>query len=171
MVIGSRQRVASLEGEINLSLFHTELERVQSVKCLGVTIDEYLTWNNHILSIRQIKKVKPVLKVENSIDIYRSIIEPYFTYCCIVWDTIGETQMANLQNLQNRVARIITGASYLKRSCDLLAELGWLNLEAMRQRQKAILMFKVLIGLTPRICLKCLHIRPLFKIMDCDLPK
>ena len=53
MVIGSRQRVASLEGEINLSLFHTELERVQSVKCLGVNIDEYLTWDNHILSIRQ----------------------------------------------------------------------------------------------------------------------
>ena len=159
MVIGSRQRVASLEGEINLSLFHTELERVQSVKCLpvGVNIDEYLTWDNHILSIRQkvtrnlsiLKKVKPVLKVENLIDIYRSIIEPYFTYCCIVWDTIGETQMANLQKLQNRAARIITGASYLKRSCDLLAELGWLNLEVMRQRQKAILMFKVLNGLTP----------------------
>ena len=64
--------------------------------------------------------------------------------------------MANLQKLQNRAARITTGASYLKRSCDLLAELGWLNLEAMGQRQKAILMFKVLNGLTPRICLKCL---------------
>ena len=52
-VIGSRQRVASLEGEINLSLFHTELERVQSVKCLGVNIDEFLAWDNHIL-IRKI---------------------------------------------------------------------------------------------------------------------
>ena len=45
MVIGSRQRVASLEGEISLSLFHTELERVLSVKCLRVNIDEYLTWD------------------------------------------------------------------------------------------------------------------------------
>ena len=80
--------------------------------------------------------------------------------------------MANLQKLQNRAAHIITGASYLKRSCDLFTELGWLNLEAMRQRQKAILMFQVLNGLTfPRICLECLHIRPLFKIMDCGLPK
>ena len=56
--------------------------------------------------------------------------------------------MANLQRLRNRAARIITGASCLKRSWDLLAELGWLNLEEMRQRQKAILMFKVLNGLT-----------------------
>ena len=74
--------------------------------------------------------------------------------------------MANLQKRQNRAARIITRCL-----CDLLAELGWLNLEAMRQRQKAILIFKVLNGLTPRICLKCLQIRPLFRIMDCDLPK
>ena len=52
--------------------------------------------------------------------------------------------MANLQKLQNRAARIITKASYLKRSRDLLTELRWLNLEAMRKRQKAILMFKIM---------------------------
>ena len=158
MVIGSRQRVASLEGEIALSLFNTELEKGRSVKCLGVNIDENLTWEDHMLSIRQkisrnlsmLKRIKPVLKLENLTHIYRSIIEPYFTYCCIVWDTIGDTQMANLQKLQNRAARIITGVSYLKRSRDLLIELGWINLEAMRNRQKAILMFKILNGLAPQ---------------------
>ena len=83
MVIGLRQREASLEGEKSVSLFHTELKRAQSVKCLGANIDEYLSI--HILSIRQKvtrnlsilkKRVKPVLKVENLIDIFRSIIEP-----------------------------------------------------------------------------------------------
>ena len=53
MVVGSRQRVASLGGDIALSLFNTELEKVHSVKCLGVNIDEHLTWENHMLSIRQ----------------------------------------------------------------------------------------------------------------------
>ena len=157
MVIGSRQRVASLEEDIALSLLGTELEKVNSVKCLGVDIDEYLTWDNHMLSIRKkvtrnlgvLRRVKPFLKTENLIVIYRSIIEPYFTYCCIVWDSISETQIANLQKLQNRAARIITGASYLQRSSDVLCELGWMTLEAMRKRQKAILMFKILNGLTP----------------------
>ena len=73
MVIGSRQRVASLEGEIALSLFNNELEKVRSVKCLGVNIDENLTWEDHMLSIRQkisrnlsmLKRIKPVLKLEN----------------------------------------------------------------------------------------------------------
>ena len=77
-----------------------------------------------MISIRQkvtrglsiLKKVKPELKMG-------SLIEPYFTYCCIVWDSIGDTQVAKLQKLQNRAARIITGASYLKRSSDVLREL------------------------------------------------
>ena len=157
MVVGSRQRVASLEEDIALSLLDTELEKVKSVKCLGVDIDEYLTWDNHMLSIRQkvtrnvsvLRRVKPFLKTENLINIYRSIIEPYFTYCCIVWDSISETQTVNLQKLQNRAARIITGASYSQRSSDVLCELGWMTLETMRKRQKAILIFKILNGLTP----------------------
>ena len=54
-----------------------------------------------------------------------------------------------MQKLQNRAARIITGASYLQRSSDVLCKLGWMTLEAMRKRQKAVLMFKILNGLTP----------------------
>ena len=110
-----------------------------------------------MLSIRQkvtpnlsvLRRVKPFLKRENLLDIYRSIIEPYFTYCCIVWDSVSETQIVNLQKLQNHSAQIITGASYLQRSSDVLCELGWMTLETMRKRQKANLMFKILNGLTP----------------------
>ena len=38
MVIGSRQRVASLEEDIALSLLHTKLEKVNSVKCVGIVM-------------------------------------------------------------------------------------------------------------------------------------
>ena len=54
MVVGSRQRVASLEEDIALSLLDTELEKVKTDKCLGADIDEYLTWDNHMLSNRHI---------------------------------------------------------------------------------------------------------------------
>ena len=102
MVIGSRQRVASLEGEIALSLFNTELEKVHSVKCLGDNIDENLTSEDHMLSIRQkiARNLSRLKRIKNLTHISRSIIETYFTYCCIVWDTIGDTQMTNLHKLQ-----------------------------------------------------------------------
>ena len=137
MLIGSRQRVAALEGNVTPPLNDAVLQQVHSLKCLklGVNVDQNLTWDSHIAIIRKkvtrnvgiLKKVRPVLSRLNLIDIYRSIIEPYFTYCCIVWDSIGETQIKSLEKLQNRVARIITGASYLTRSNDVLDQLGWLN--------------------------------------------
>ena len=98
-------------------------------------------------------------------------MSPYFTYCYIVWDNISDMQIVNLQKLQNHAAQIITDASYLQRSSDILCELGWMTLETMRKRQKAILMFKILNGLTPPFCLKCSLIAPLFMIMDCDVPE
>ena len=130
---------------------------MHSLKCLGVNVDQNLTWDSHIASSREkvtrdvgiLKKVRPDLNRLNLIDIYRSLIEPYFTYCCIVWDFIDETQINSLQHLQNRMARIITGAPYLTRSTDALDQLGWSNLAEQRQYQKAIMMFNIINGLAP----------------------
>ena len=43
MVIGSRKESSEPGEDIALSLVDTELENVNSVKCLGVDIDKYLT--------------------------------------------------------------------------------------------------------------------------------
>ena len=48
MVIGSRQRIAALAGNISLSVNGLRLEQVESTKCLGLTIDQFLTWRNHL---------------------------------------------------------------------------------------------------------------------------
>ena len=104
MIIGSRQGVAVLEGNVTLRLNDAELQQVNSLKCLGVNIDQHLTCYSHTVSIRQkgtrnigiVKNVRPVLNRLNLIDIYRSLIEAYFTYSCIIWDSIGETQIKSL---------------------------------------------------------------------------
>ena len=49
-----------------------------------------------------------------------------------------------LLKLQNRMARIITGASYLTRSNDVFDQLGWSNLAEQRQYPKAIMMFQII---------------------------
>ena len=56
--------------------------------------------------------------------IYRAIVEPYIDYCCIILDGISDYLALKLQKLQNRAARIITGADYSRRSSDILNELG-----------------------------------------------
>ena len=51
MLVESRQRVATLAQELNLSLNGISLKRVNNSKCLGVEIDEFLTWDAHISSV------------------------------------------------------------------------------------------------------------------------
>ena len=47
-IIGSRQKIASLEGTIDLSVNGISLSRVEHTKCLGVHIYENLTWAEHV---------------------------------------------------------------------------------------------------------------------------
>ena len=51
MLVGSRQRVATLTQELDLSLNGIWLKRVNSNKYLRVEIDEFLTWDAHISSV------------------------------------------------------------------------------------------------------------------------
>jgi hypothetical protein len=51
MLVGSRQRIATLTQELNLSINGISLKKVNSSKSLGVEIDEFLTWDTHITSV------------------------------------------------------------------------------------------------------------------------
>ena len=67
-----------------------------------------------------------------------------------MWDSIDATLTNKLQVLQNRAARIITGASYLTvRTSDMFEQLNWEKLSERRMRQKAIMMFKIVNGMAP----------------------
>ena len=95
MVIGSRQRLACLSENLDLSTNGITLKQAHEVTCLGLKIDANLTWKGQIKNIKKkvatnllvIKKAKEVLNRELLINIYNSIVEPYFNYCSIVWDT------------------------------------------------------------------------------------
>ena len=57
------------------------------------------------------------------IAVYRSLVEPHFDYCSVVWGNCSKMRADQLEKLQNRAARIITRADYSVRSCDILKEL------------------------------------------------
>ena len=153
MVIGSRQRHATFSETNDLNVFvdNEKIKKVQSTKSLGLTIDEHLTWKNHINNIAKkissgisaLKRVRPFINRETAVKAYRGLVEPYFTYCSPVWDGIGLKLGEKLQKLQNRAARVMTRSSYEVSSASLLSELGWSVLGKSRMKQKAILMYKV----------------------------
>ena len=74
----------------------------------------------------------------------RSLIEPYFDYCSPLWDKCGKQLKDNLQKIQNRSGRVITGSSYDVRSVDMLNDLNRKTLETRRFDTKATIMYKIL---------------------------
>ena len=158
MVIGSRQRLATFDDyELCVTVNGASVKQVKSAKSLGITLDENLTWRNHVDAITKkissgigaLKRVRGLIDQETANKAYQGFIEPYFSYCAPVWDGLGDTLSDRLQILQNRAARVITRSSYDISSNLLLDQLKWNNLSVNRQKQKAILMFKTLSGQTP----------------------
>ena len=132
MLVGSRQRIATRTQDLDLSINGISLKSVNSSKCLGVEIDEFLTRDAHIASvskkvssgIRVIKKIKPLAPTSNLISVYQSIVEPYLDYCSVVWDDISDQLTDKLQILHNRAARVTTGADYRMPTSELLSKRG-----------------------------------------------
>ena len=157
MFIASDDKLNKLRDMPYAFINNQPIKRVRSSKSLGVYIDERLAWTEQIdkaskkisSAIGGLKQVRPFVDKETAIIIYKSLIQPIFDYCDIVWDNLPLTQAIRLQKLQNRAARVINQVGYDIRSHTIREELGWETLVSRRLKHKAIMMYKVLNGLAP----------------------
>ena len=80
---------------------------------------------------------------------YISFIRPLLEYSNVVWDNASTDSKKQLESVHNEAARIITGATKLCSIAKLHAYLGWESLQARRTKQKLIVFYKMINGLTP----------------------
>ena len=114
MTIGSKQKLNNKVGILNSSITMNNklISSVASNKCLGVDIDETLSFHTHIEEICKkicsgigiLRRIKPFVPQGSLVTLYKSLIQPYLDYCAPLWDTCGKTLREKLQILQNRAA-------------------------------------------------------------------
>ena len=149
----------NLKNNINdhpVSINNIPIARVHNYSCLGVKLDERLSWGSHIdyicskvgAGIGLIRRTKPFVSPSTLKMLYNAIVLPYFDYCSPLWDNCGSALKDKLSKFQNRAARVITGKSYDVPSVDLLADLQWTSLEKRRNNSKLLLMYKIINGHT-----------------------
>ena len=134
------------------------LKIVEKIKYLGVQIDQNLEWKEHIKYVSsKVSRAIGFLKYSKNFitrsclnNLYRSIVEPYFRYCCSVWGCCNSTEKIRLLKLQNRAARLITGSSFTTSALPLIEDLGWKTIEDLISYETQILVFKALNGLAPQ---------------------
>ena len=139
-------------GTTPILMNNTVVKQVKCNKCLGVQIDEKLSWKEHTkyicdkasAGVGAIRRLKPFVPMTSLKSIYNALIQPYFDYCSPLWDNCSKMHKDKLQKYQSRAARIITGARYTISSKTILKQLDWGPLESRRQRNKATLMYKII---------------------------
>ena len=103
-----------------------KLDWKNSVKYLGVTLDEKLTFraniaNNHLRSRKAMALVYCLLKKTSllslpcKLTLYRSYIRPIMTYACPVFSNCAACHMQRLQILQNKCLRMATNSPFRTR--------------------------------------------------------
>ena len=141
-----------------MTLNNIEIKRENSVKYLGVIIDENLTWKNHIEVVEnKISKntgvlygASHLLDFKNLLKIYFSFIHIYISYANIAWASTFKTKLQGIPKKQKHAARITFHANRFDHSRPLLKEMKVLNVYQINLIQTLKFMHKTKYGINPR---------------------
>jgi hypothetical protein len=141
-------QLSAVMKEFPATIDDTDIEFVDSIKYLGVQIDNHLKFDEHIdyvlkkaaLKISYLGRLSRILSKSTKNLIYNCIVAPHFEYCASVLWGASDVYLSKLQVLQNRGMRAILNSRYDKPIDDMLIQLEWLNV-----KQKLALSIVVLI--------------------------
>ena len=151
----TRKRIKKIHASYN-NLEGTDLENVESIKYLGVTLTSDLRWNTHVSNVcTKANRTLGFLRrnlyswpQEVKSGAYKGLVRPVLDYGSSVCDPPGVVLQEELESVQKRAARFVTG-NYNYESGSMTGILGHLKWESLKKRRKdnrLILLYKSLKG-------------------------
>ena len=139
--------------ELNITINGTIIERVQSFNFLGITISESMSWANHLLFIKKkISKVIGILyRLKNTFPsevlktLYKSLVLSYINYGLLLCGV----EVKNLEVIQKRAIRLITGSNYIAHTEPLFIQLGLLKVQDIFKLRLLKFYYKLCYGTLP----------------------
>ena len=134
---------------------HT-LENVSSAKYLGVTINNTVSWDDHISNTcskanRALVFLRRNLKISASNikkKAYKVFVRPLLEYAASVWDPYSQKNIAKIEAVQRRVVRFVLSRFRNTSSVNnMLEALGWPTLEQRCQTCGLSMLYKIQSGL------------------------
>ena len=143
------KRRGHVDGHIGVNL---DLNRVDSVKFLGVSLDERLSWCVHAANIAgRISKFVPILySVRTNLDlksmkiIYYELIYPNIMYCNSVWGNCCAIYLSPLELALKKIVRVMTFGSRYEHTPPLFQNLSLLNIKNVNKYMSLLFVFKCL---------------------------
>jgi hypothetical protein len=168
MLISTKHKLSTLKKDkltLNINLDNNPITVVHSDKLLGVTINETLSWKEHINSITKnvsykltiLKRLKKYLPLPARKLYYQYYILPIFEYCCTVWGKTEKINLMMLIKLQKQAARIVLNKAYYNRSqgsytstTEMFIKLKWLPIDYRIKYHFSIFVYKAINNLLPQ---------------------
>ena len=127
-----------------------KIKTADTLKLLGVTIDSKLNFSEHVSSscikasqrIGVLMRLRNLIPTEAKLQLYKSAVLPYLTYCHLVWNFCRASDARKLERLQERGLRAVyknKHASYTQ----LLERAKLPTLANRRLQDICILIYKV----------------------------
>jgi hypothetical protein len=150
MLLGTNRKTTVQNNNSNIILDKTSLERVNKTKFLGVTIDDNLTWKNHIDNVGKniskgvgiINKLKHFVPEKVLYSLYCTLILPYINYGIIAWGSSCKTHLDKIYKLQKKAVRNISNSHYLSHSAPLFKKYNLLNVYDSYNLELCTFMYK-----------------------------
>ena len=156
-ITSKRNKHQIVESNINIPFQGNSIEATSSAKLLGITINDSLSWTDHINNVIKkcnsylylLSRIKNFLSIETRKRFYNAYILPHFDFCCIIWGNCTSSLEDKLIKFQKRAARVILDSDYSTPSTALFSKLKWMTFHERVIYQKAIQMYKTLRGDAP----------------------
>lgn len=134
-----------------------DIERVYEIKYLGVIIDPKLKFDANFQYVKKkiLKKIcflqrnKHKFDLKTKLVILKSLISPHVDYCSSVLFLATETQLRELQLLQNRAMRSVLKCGNRTSIDDMLQRLNLLDIKQRIYFNVLVMIHKLKIGLLP----------------------
>ena len=139
---------------LNLYIDDNKIKQVQSIKYLGVIIDEKLSWKEHIKTVESkiSKACGAICKLRHYVDfdclraLYYGYAYSHLQYACLSWSSALKSHLKKLKMLHGKLIRLMTLHGPLKdfnfSALEMMKNLKILQLEDIRQLELAKFMHK-----------------------------
>lgn len=106
------------------------IEKCNSIKYLGLTIDHHLRWNEHVNSITKkvryitskFYQLRYILSKKCLLAVYDALVVSIIRYCIIIWGGLFNNVSKQLQVTQNTILKVMFKKSRLHSTNTLYAE-------------------------------------------------
>ena len=157
MMTLSRKSAHHRNTSIKVQLDGSEISKTDTVKYLGVSIDNKLKWNVHTEHVRQralaalstIKRSSSFLPSSTRKLLFNCLVRPHLDYCSVVWHSCKPTISQRIERIQNYGMRIILNKPPRTSSSTLREQLGWTTLHKRRHMFMLAQVHKCLLNQAP----------------------